>query len=95
MKEFKVLIPARQIPDGSIVTKFTRNGMHLTLRRKLKIYSDEPEGRSELHTDGMVFLVSPTGNITAVAETVELICFLTTGQLEKIAFDEEMERESQ
>ena len=82
--QFKVILPAKNIPDNATVTKFTKDGVPHTLLRSLKVFSEDPKERREIKSEGVVFLLSQTGNISAVPETTELVCMLSFEQLEEL-----------
>lgn len=81
--QFKVILPAKDIPDHSKVTKITKGGVPYTLLRSIKVFGN-PKEEKEIKSEGVVFLFSESGNITAVPETLELICLSTLKQLEEI-----------
>ena len=78
----KVLLPAGQIPDGTVVTKRTGTKPY-TLKESVKVYG-EPSQRQEIKGDGVRFLVSADGGINAVSETVELLAELDDDEIQEL-----------
>lgn len=65
-----VLIEAKYIPDGSRVSKATGENVY-NLRAELKIYSQSGEPQI-IKSSGCKFLVSDTGVINSISETLIL-----------------------
>lgn len=65
-----VLIEAKHIPDGSKVSKATGENVY-NLRDELKIYSQSGEPQV-VKSSGSKFLVSDTGVINSISETLIL-----------------------
>lgn len=84
-KVHQVLIKIGLVPDGTVVTKFCKNGAKFVVKHSIKIYADKEEHRTELRTEGMVFMVPIDGvGLNAVADNVEVLAYLTTKELEQI-----------
>jgi len=78
----KLILPAREIPVGSTVTKVTGNVTYV-IRDSIKIYGT-PEVQQEIKaTDGVRFIVNERGDINAVSGNTELAWVVSTEQLSR------------
>ena len=68
----KVILPVKDVPIGSIVTKPTGEKEY-TVRKTIKIYGLSKElDPQEMMSDGVRFLVSDNGDLTAIQENKEV-----------------------
>lgn len=76
----KLILPAREIPGGSTVTKVTGNVTYV-IRDSIKVYGT-PEVQQEIKAiDGVRFIVNERGDINAVSGNTELAWVVSTEQL--------------
>ena len=64
-----IVMPADNIPEGTTVTKVTGQNTY-TLKRSIKIYGEQTQEIK--YGEGIMFLISPHGNITAITSDTEL-----------------------
>lgn len=68
----KAILPADQIPFGSIVTKL--NGtIQYTLQDRIRVFTEGQSIQEIRATDGVRFIVRPTGDANAVGGGTELV----------------------
>lgn len=67
-----VILEAKYIPHGSVVRKISGSSEY-TLMDNVSIYSDDPDKRQNIKTDGCKFLVSSSGTIVCVSETKKFV----------------------
>jgi hypothetical protein len=85
MKTLRVLLPAVQVPCGSVVTK--KAGIkEYTIKDTIKIY--HTQWIQEVKSLGMVFLVAKGGDINAIAATAMVLAELTLAQIKELMEDD-------
>jgi len=71
MRAIKVILPARDIPEGSTVTKITGTKKY-TISSTVKFYGGE-EKYPHVESDGTVrFLLSEGGDVNVISHNLEL-----------------------
>ena len=69
-RKFKIILSAREIPFGEMVTKINGEKKY-TLKERVIIYG---ENRQEIQSaPGIVFMVGLDGAINAIVDTTELV----------------------
>ena len=77
----KIILPAAEIPDGSIVTKRTGSKQY-TLQSVIKYYDLEGKCREIKTEDSVKLLISDNGSINAVSPETELVWETTFDDLQ-------------
>lgn len=82
--DMRVLLVAKYILDGAIVTKATGKKKY-TLRRSIKIYG---ENQKEIQCDvDNIFLIDEYGNINMISDSTELMVHISVEELYHNLYD--------
>lgn len=91
----KLLIEAKYIPDGTVVTKKTGT-QEFTIRDKLKIYTYDTKGTGDLkeisNVEGAKYMVNSRGDINLVTGDTLLSVDFNIGEVDIDAFQILMEK---
>lgn len=68
----RVVLPASDVPSGSIVTKRTGQ-KEMTLHRSITIYNENKTSQTIDAAPGSVFLIDDRGTINAISGSTEIL----------------------